>query len=263
MWTIQAGASTILCSLVLSVCVYSSLRLYQARSLARRYQRLGLPVAPNHNFLFGHLLYLKSLLDALPPKAHYQYALGDLALNRFSKEGCYYIDSWPVTGLIMINISPRIAPQVLQAGKISLERPSLLPRFFKPIAGGRNLFDLGETEWRPWRAVFVKGFNTEHIASLVPGMVKETQAYCKILNRRATKGEMFSLDTTTLRFTMDLIGKTILYVDQPADPSYPSAADPSETPPLMHSKDITRLRTACSTRSAGTKPMRKRIPSHT
>ena len=191
---------------------YFLLSLYNARMLTRRYQKRGLPVVPGHNFLFGHLIYLKKRLEALPPKAHYQYALGDIGRDLFTKEGCYYIDAWPITGLIMVNFSPHIAPHVLQAGTISMNRPSLLPRFFKPIAGGRNLFDLGEKEWRPWRAVFVKGFNTEHISSLIPGMVRETQAYCKILEDRASGGAVFSLDSTTLRFTMDLIGKTILYI---------------------------------------------------
>ena len=189
---------------------YFCVQLYNARMLVRKLRAQGLPVAPNHSFLFGHLLYLKSKLDALPPNAHYQYALGDIGKEHFTKEGCYYIDAWPVTGLIMVNFSPHIAPHVLQAGTISMNRPSLLPRFFKPIAGGRNLFDLGEKEWRPWRAVFVKGFNTEHISSLIPGMVKETEAYCEVLESRAKNGGIFSLDGTTLRFTMDLIGQTIL-----------------------------------------------------
>lgn len=199
--------------LVAGVASYLFLQLYNARMLARSYQRRGLPVAPNHNFLFRHLLYLKSQIDALPPNAHYQYAFGDIGRKHFVKEGCFYLDAWPITGLIMVNFSPHVAFQSLNtSGTIAVTRPSLLPRFFKPIAGGPNLFDLRENEWRPWRAVFIKGFNTEQVSSLIPGMVKETQVYCKTLERLAEKGETFSLDATTLRLTMDLIGKTILYV---------------------------------------------------
>lgn len=95
---------------------------------------------------------------------------------------------------------------------VQLYNLRLLPRFFKPIAGGRNLFDLGEKEWRPWRAVFAKGFNAEHISSLIPGMVKETRAYCRILEDWAGKGSIFSLDSITLRFAMDFNGKPILCV---------------------------------------------------
>jgi hypothetical protein len=63
--------------------------------------------------------------------------------------------------------------------------------------------------------VFNKGFNNEHFLKLVPGMVKEINVYRETLRNHAKKGDMFYLDTTTLRFTMDLIGKTILYVSSP------------------------------------------------
>lgn len=198
--------------LAVSTVAYFFKLLYNARMLTREYQKRGLPVAPHHNFFLGHLLYLKSRIDALPPKAHYQYALGDIGREFFTKDGCFYIDTWPITGLILLNFSPHVALQVLHAGTISMERPSLLPRFFKPIAGGPNLFDLGEKEWRPWRAIFIKGFNTEQISSLVPGMVEQTLVYCKTLEQLASDGLSFSLDAVTLRFTMDLIGKTILCV---------------------------------------------------
>lgn len=91
-----------------------------------------------------------------------------------------------------------------------MHRPNLLPRFFKPIAGGPNLFDMREPQWRPWRAVFSNGFNTEHFLSLVPGMVNDKLVYRDTLGDLAKGGEMFYLDTVTLRFAMDLMGHTIL-----------------------------------------------------
>ena len=198
--------------LVVSGIGYFFVKLYNARKIVWEYQKRGLPVAPGHSFLFGHLLLMKETLDTLPPKCHYYYAMKEIGSKYFEKEGCYYLDTWPVGELGLINVSPQIAPQSLQTGTISLNRPNMLPRFFKPIAGGRNLFDLQEKEWRPWRAVFVKGFSPEHLSSLVPGMVKETLTYCTTLEKQAAKGSFFSLDLTTLRFTIDLIGKTVLYV---------------------------------------------------
>ena len=153
---------------------------------------------------------MKSYLDALPPNGHYQYAFGDIGREHFAKEGCFYLDAWPVTGLLIVNFSAQVAAQVLHSGAIAMNRPSLLPRFFKPIAGGRNIFDLGEKDWRPWRAVFIKGFNNEQVSSLVPGMVKEAQTYRRNLKQLVEKGEVFALEAITLRFSMDLTGKTIL-----------------------------------------------------
>lgn len=138
---------------------------------------------------------------------------GDVARKHFVKGGVFYIDLWSLSGLFLTVISPDVAIQATQTdAALALERPYLLRRFFKPITGGSNLFDLPEKEWRPWRSVFSKGFGSDHILSLVPGMVREASVYCEILRSLAQQGDMFYLDPTTLRFTMDLIGKTILCV---------------------------------------------------
>lgn len=151
------------------------------------------------------------MLDRLPRGAHFQYAFGDIARQHFTEQGALYIDLWPLSGLFLATVSPQVAVQAAQTNlTLATERPYLIKRFFKPIAGGPNLFDLPEEEWRPWRAVFSKGFSADHILSLVPGMVKETYTYCETLRRLAQKKELFYLDPTTLRFTMDMIGRTIL-----------------------------------------------------
>lgn len=67
-------------------------------------------------------------------------------------------------------ISPTAAIEAAQTSAVSCERPRLLERFLKSITGGPNLFDLVEKEWRPWRAIFNKGFGTEQNDSLVPDM---------------------------------------------------------------------------------------------
>ena len=150
------------------------------------------------------------MIGKLPRSAHYQNALGDIAREHFSKEGLFYLDLWPVSGLFLVVVSPNVAAQMHANPAMSMQRPSLLPRFFKPICGGPNMFDLPEKEWRPWRAIFSKGFSADHVLSLVPGMVDETTVYCSTLRTLALKKTMFYLDTTTLRFTIDVIGKTVL-----------------------------------------------------
>ena len=171
-------------------------------------------MAPGHSFLFGHLLYLKSVIDTLPRKCHYQYAFREIARHHFINQGVYYIDLWPVSGLYLIVVSPDVAVQATQVNSsLATDRPPLLRRFFKPIAGGPSLFDMQEKEWKPWRTTFNKGFSPDHILSLVPGMAKETSVYCSTLRRFARQGDLVFLDPTTLRFTMDLTGRTILSVD--------------------------------------------------
>lgn len=124
----------------------------------------------------------------------------------------FYIDLWPVSGLFLINVSPNVAIQIHANPEISMERPSLLPRFFKPICGGPSMFDLPEKKWKPWRAIFSRAFSADYVLSLVPDMVDETVVYCETLKSLALKDKMIFLDPTTLRFTIDVIGKTILCV---------------------------------------------------
>jgi cytochrome P450 len=169
-------------------------------------------VAPNHSFLFGHLLYLKAVLDKLPRDSHYNDAFAEIYREQFQKEGVFYLDFWPVSGVIIAVFSPTAATAVLQTHyETATSRPDLLPRWFKPITGGASIFDMAEPEWRPWRAVFSKGFNNEHFVSHLPGMIEETKIYAETLRNLARKGEMFYLDLVTLRFMMDMIGKTLLF----------------------------------------------------
>lgn len=150
-------------------------------------------------------------MDALPKDAHYQYMFAEIAREHFQSEGMFYIDLWPASGMMIIVSSPLVAAQVAQTNtKICYERAFMLRRFFKPIAGGPNLFDMAEREWRPWRAIFNKGFSTEQVTSLVPHVLRETEIYKQRLRDLARKEEMFYLDLVTLRFTMDVIGQTIL-----------------------------------------------------
>ena len=105
-------------------------------------------------------------------------------------------------------MSPELATQTIP--QIVFERPPRLDEFFKPIAGGPNLFDMPEKKWKHWRAVFNKGFSTEVISSLVPSMIEATVTYQDILKDLALEGELFQLDPVTLRFTLDFIGKTVM-----------------------------------------------------
>ena len=137
----------------------------------------------------------------------------DIAHEHFQSEGLFYVDLWPASGMMIIVTSPLVATQVAQTNeKICYDRAFMLTRFFKPIAGGPNLFDMAEKQWRPWRNIFNKGFSTEQVTNLVPHVLRETEVYKQRLRGLAQAREMFYLDLVTLRFTMDVIGQTILLV---------------------------------------------------
>ncbi|KAH8698046.1 sterigmatocystin biosynthesis P450 monooxygenase StcS [Phaeosphaeriaceae sp. PMI808] len=201
-------------------------KLYHARMLLITRRRQGLPVAPNHSFFFGHLLHLKSVLDRLPSDAHYQYGFATIARESFYETGAFYMDLWPMSGLFLTVVSPAIGVEITQTNpKLTSERPYLLRRFLKPITGGLTIFDLPEKDWKPWRAVFNKGFHSERMYSLVPSMVEEVQVFARTLRGLAEKGEVCFLDPITLRFMIDMIGKTALNTSLHAQTGYNTLAD--------------------------------------
>ncbi|KAF2114036.1 sterigmatocystin biosynthesis P450 monooxygenase StcS [Lophiotrema nucula] len=201
-------------------------KLYHARMLLRDRQRRGLPTAPGHSLLFGHLLYMASVLRRLPKDAHYQYAFSLIAQEHFYNEGCFYLDLWPVQTLLLISVSPTIGIQMTQTNlALQAHRPHFLRHFFKPITGGSNLFDLDEKDWKPWRTIFNKGFHSDRIMSLVPNMIEETATYANVLRGIAAKGEMVLLEPFTLKFTVDIIGKNVLNTSLRSQGGYNPLAD--------------------------------------
>ncbi len=72
---------------------------------------------------------------------------------------------------------------------IPMERPLLLTRFFKPICVGPTMFELAQTEWKPWVAILSKGYSAEHVLSRVHGVVDETAVYYETLRKLAFKRE--------------------------------------------------------------------------
>ncbi|OAX82916.1 hypothetical protein ACJ72_02723 [Emergomyces africanus] len=97
--------------------------------------------------------------------------------------------------------------------------------FLKPITGGPTIFDMDENEWKPWRGIFNKAFHSDRIMSFVPGMVEEVLVYAETLRGLAETREMCFLDPITLRFAIDLIGKSILNSSLGAQRGYNALAD--------------------------------------
>jgi len=163
---------------------------------------------PKHNVFFGHLLTIMPYVNKLPSDAHGFIPFGQVA--REYPGGIFYLDIWPFIGPIMICVSATAAIQATQKTVLAPKKPDSLNGWFHSIAGGPNLFCMGEEEWRVWRNIFNPGFSAAHIQQLVPNIVEETLAYRDLLKDIAKSGKMVELDEATLWFTMDLIGATVL-----------------------------------------------------
>jgi cytochrome P450 len=169
------------------------------------------PVAPEWSWLAGNLVFIGKVFELIPKKAHKTLMFSEIVRRYFPNEGCCYLDLWPFSYPFLMVMNPELATQATQTSpRTACERPLRLDDFFKPLAGGPNLFDLPEKDWKPWRTIFNKGFSENNVSALVPGMVEEAVEYRNTLAKLAGKGELVQLDPITLRFTIDFIGRTTL-----------------------------------------------------
>jgi cytochrome P450 len=161
-----------------------------------------------HSFAAGHLPTIASIVKLFPADGLKVYIFGEMN-RRFGKSGAMYLDVWPLGSPFLVITSPFLANQVTTTS-VAYEKPDALRTWFYPLTGGISIFDAPAEKWKSLRALFVRGFSANHLLSLIPQMVEETEVYCDTLRQHARKGDMFSLDQTTLRFMLDVIGRNAL-----------------------------------------------------
>ena len=162
---------------------------------------------PTHSFPAGHLQVLGSIIKLYPRDALKVYLFGEIN-RRYSKAGACYLDLWPFAEPFLVITSPYLANQVASNTAIALEKPDALRKWFWSITGGISIFDAPAKDWKPLRSLFSRGFSANHMMTLVPAMVEETEVYCDILREKAKKGDIFFMDPVNLRLMLDVIGRT-------------------------------------------------------
>lgn len=163
---------------------------------------------PLWNPILGHLLSLPPILKQLPKDAQQPYAFKELSKNFANTDSLFYLDLWPFSNPLIVVSSPDLSIQACQ--QHDLPKPSILDAFFRPLAGGDNLFTMNGAEWKRSRALFNPGFSANYLLRHISQIVEPTLVYVEILREQAHKGEVFSLDDMTLWFTMDVIGAVTL-----------------------------------------------------
>lgn len=163
---------------------------------------------PQWNPILGHLLSLLPILSRLPKDSQQPYAFGELSKDFVKSESLFYLDLWPFSNPLIVISSPALSIQACQ--QLDLPKPKILEAFFRPLAGGINLFTMNGPEWKRSRALFNPGFNINYLLGQISSIVEPTLVYVEILRERALQGEVFSLDDVTLWFTMDVIGAVTL-----------------------------------------------------
>lgn len=67
-------------------------------------------------------------------------------------------------------------------------------------------------QWKTRRNIFNTGFSLVHLMALTPLIINETAILCDILRERAEEAKIVAMKSLTDRWTMDIIGKVVLYV---------------------------------------------------
>ncbi len=135
----------------------------------------------------------------------------EICRRYFPEQGICYLDMWPLNDTLILVSSPALAQQATQTNPaIAAERPPAVGDYIRPIAGGPNLFDMPEKEWKPWRAVVNKSFGAAHVFALVPSIVDECLVFRDTLLEHARRGDIFALNPVARRLTLDFVGHLIL-----------------------------------------------------
>lgn len=118
------------------------------------------------------------------------------------------MDLWPVAEPFVAIMDPDICQQ-FSVETQPLKHPSL-KLFMEPLVGKDDMVSSDGQKWKKWRSMFNPGFSTQHLTTLVPGIVDDCLVYCDILDENAKSKCIFRLEEASTRLTIDIIGKVVL-----------------------------------------------------
>lgn len=163
---------------------------------------------PPWNPIFGHLAFAYKITTLLPKDAHPQY-MPDIIRRTMPELGpVFYLDTWPFGPQMLVVASLESLHQVTQ--EHSLPKYHALKDFLKPIADGLDIVTMEGQTWKTWRGIFNPGFSMNHLMSLVPKVVQETQTFCDALQKHSQDRTMFQMKDLTDFLALDIIGRVVL-----------------------------------------------------
>ena len=130
--------------------------------------------------------------------------------KKYNLPGVFYLDPWPFGEPICAIIDPEAAQQ--PTVQHSLPKHPKLDSAVWPVTGENSLVSLEGAAHKMWRSTFNPGFNTSHLMTLVPGIVDDCLLSADIMAGHAKKQDIVLLEEGATKLTIDIIGKTVLYV---------------------------------------------------
>lgn len=146
-----------------------------------------------------------------------------LEYPELAEQGACFIDIWPFQSPIMATYHPDLAAQFTTV--TSLPKHEIFDTEFLPFTGRKDLVTSEGEYWKKWRSVFNPGFSHSNITALVPRFIQETVPWISILDEAAQNGLPIRLETSVMRMTCDLIGRSVLGVSLGCQPKGTAAAE--------------------------------------
>jgi len=169
------------------------------------------PQPPMGQAIFGHLQHAGELRKLYPPGTH-PHAWGTYLRKKYNLGDVFYVDWWPLGPRNLFIADPELASQYVTTGQ-SLPKSPAVADFLNRFLGVTNMVTLEGQEWKTLRSIFNPGFSAAHLMTLVPYIIDTSLIFCDLMREKARSNELFMLEESTTRLTIDIIGKIVLDAD--------------------------------------------------
>ncbi len=165
---------------------------------------------PPHSFLLGNTPIMAEMFSQFPSRVHPHTVISYLR-KKFNLPPIFYLETWPFGEPVCVVLDPDVASQVTVQPSLSKHRA--LEDIVLPLTGRDSLLTIEGKHHREWRNIFNPGFSNSHLMTLVDGIVQDSIVFTDILGKHADTGSIFLMEEAATRFTVDVIGRVVLFVD--------------------------------------------------
>ncbi|POS78115.1 cytochrome P450 4V3 [Diaporthe helianthi] len=155
------------------------------------------------NKLFGHLYIALELRRLFPTGCHSQ-VYAEYIRVKYSQPSVFYVDWRPLGPLILFIADPEVAAQPVIT-TLTQAKNGQVKKIMKQILGNQNIITAEGAQWRALRSLFSPAFQPKHLTSLTDSVVESCLTLCDILREKSQSNELFKLNDTTLRATVEMI----------------------------------------------------------
>ncbi|KAJ5604924.1 cytochrome P450 [Penicillium lagena] len=183
-----------------AVVAQFAIRLYKQRCFFR-----GLP-GPPHSWLWGHLQIMGEISSMFPPNSHPQAYFTEIS-RKYSLEGIFYLDMWPVAPSMIVVSDPELLDQVTVVKPLPQHQMS--EDFLAPITGRNVIAATNGPVWKKLHNAMLPAFSWSHIRSVTGVVVDECMLFREALDKLAASGEAFSMEEMGAKLIFDVIARIV------------------------------------------------------